>query len=249
MGTIVAEYTSVNGVLFADALPVGRVIVASTATKVDPNTLEGAVPTVQGDYQRVTVTNHTVVGTTMDQALTYTTPLIAMDGTALTASWEDLIRVLIKVSASATQVDLRIWCGLSEGGVAAAAKGIAVGLGYSATGWQVYRASNNAASAWSAATAAAATPDTNTRAGLLSAQFSAATSQATMMTKALNGSLAPINTTNLGMSNALALSSPAMTHFFIGFDWITGAGGTDGITVDVKGIAACLNLTSIPNVT
>lgn len=245
MGTVVGEYTNVNNILFAEALSVAQVLVAAGATKVDPNSLEGAAPTTQGDYQRITLTNHTVVGTTMDQALTYSLPLIGLQGVAATVGWQDLIKFLIKASA-APAADMRVWCGLSEGGVAANHKGFAVGMGYSAGNWGLYRASDTGAS-WSAATAAAAV-DATTRAASITGQYSATTGQATHSSHGLTSALAPINVTNVGMTAALAINAPAFTHFFIGFDWITGAGGSDGTTVDVKGIATCQPLTSIPNV-
>lgn len=247
MGKIVAEYTNVNNVLLAEAVPVAQIMIAANGTKVDPNSLESAAPTTQGDYQRLTLTNHTVVGTTMDQALTYTVPLIGLDSQAATISFSSLIRYILK-AGEAAPTDVRIWCGLSMGGVAAANKGMAIGIGYSAGSWAVYRASNAAGSAWSAASLASAV-DATTMAVLGSAQWSAAASQATHGVRAMTSALAQVNVANTGFSTALTLASSAFTHFFIGADWITGSGGSDGETIDLKAINLCQQLTTIPNVT
>jgi hypothetical protein len=218
------------------------------ATKLDPNSLEDAAPTLVNGYYRLTVTNETVVGTTMPSALTYSVPLVDILGNAATIGYEDLLKLML-VAGEAPPVDVCIWAGFSEGVVADANRGCAIGLAYEAGNWRLYRAVN-VATAWGNR-AAATNTNATTLAGALDVQFSASTNSGTQSSKILlgnDGDLAPISGTNFSLSSAMALSNAAFTHVFIGFDWLTGSGGSDGETIDLRAVSTCLDVLDIPGV-
>lgn len=223
----------------------GQIFRTLGATKLDPNALESASPTDQGVFTRLTLKNPAVVGTTLEQALTYSIPLLDLLGFTTTIGWEDLCR-LVLLANEAAPTDLRIWAGLSEGVVASANRGLAIGIAYEAGNWRIYRAVNVSGAGWGAG-AAAANTSASTRGGIMSMQFSATTNNGTHGNKIVDSAEVPISGTNFSLQSAVAMNAPVFSHVFIGADWVTGAGGSAGETIDFKVVAECLKLTTIPN--
>lgn len=224
----------------------GQIIRAVGATKVDPNSLEQAVPTNQGDFSRLTLQNSTLPGTTMDQALTYAVPILDFLGAPVTLGYKDVLNFWL-VAGEAPPADVRIWLGVSEGSVASNHRGMAVGLAYSGGQWLCYRAVNVAGSAWGSGAAASAS-SASTIAAKMTAVFGTNANQGQHCCAILNSTLGGINLAAGGFVSAMAMTNPAWTHVFIGADWLTGSGGSDGETIDLKGLASCMNLANIPNI-
>lgn len=220
-----------------------------TATKTDPNSLESAAPSSLGSNQfRITLKSPATVGSTPDQALTYTAPLKDILGSAVSVAWIDLMKIFL-VAGEAAPVDVRIMVGFSEGGVPATTrKGIAAALTYSAGNWLLQTSANTAGVSWSAWGSAAGGASASTRIAELSGQAGALATQGTHAGSILDAAGAPISLTNGGLSTNRALTSPAFDYFFVGADWVTGTGGTAGETIDLKAIATCLGLITVPNV-
>jgi hypothetical protein len=221
----------------ADALVASTTLTAqgysgwTAATKQDPGSLETAALTEANGRVTITVGNAAVVSGTPDIALTYTVPILGLDGRAATINPRALCRWLVAAFGAPGSNDLVLMAGLSAGGPPTSGRrGVAVGMISNAGNWQCLRTQNAGATSWSAWTAAVSTSASTRMALGALGPYSSWQAAAYFGAGILDSAGDAISLANGGASiNNLAFGlTPNWDYFFVGAGWSTGAGGTPG---------------------